>query len=202
MGPSCRRRTRSTRKSSSRKTLFKKKPQNSKKNQEISVISSPSSTSAAKPSSNDSVKIDSGSIDCDQSIDMLSTSTSSACSTPKAERFRIPEITTCPPAPKKRKIVTSCSLRRSPITFFDPPDIELFFYFALRGISAWYLNEGLHNLQDCLHCNIYVTFCLILDWCDLSFLSGFRNWKKILISLVLGFYFLACRENSTDVLNF
>ncbi|CAI9785748.1 unnamed protein product [Fraxinus pennsylvanica] len=137
MGPSCRRRTRSTRKSSSRRTLFKKKPQNSKKNQEIPVISSPSSTSPAKPSLiNDSVKIDSGSTDCDRSIDMLSTSTSSACSTPKAERFRIPEIKTCPPAPKKRRIVTGCSLRRSPIAFFHPPDIELFFYFALRGISA------------------------------------------------------------------
>ncbi|KAL2535804.1 cyclin-dependent protein kinase inhibitor SMR9-like [Forsythia ovata] len=134
MGPSCRRRTRSTRKSSSRRTLFKKKSQNSKKNQEIPVVSSPSSTSPSKPSSNDSLKIDSGSIDCDQSIDMLSTS--SSCSTPKAERFRIPEIKTCPPAPKKRRIVTSCSLRRSPIAFFDPPDIELFFYFALRGISA------------------------------------------------------------------
>ncbi|KAL2510837.1 Uncharacterized protein Adt_16437 [Abeliophyllum distichum] len=135
MGPSCRRRTRSTRKSSSRRTLFKKNSQNSKQNQEIPVVSSPSSTSPSKPSSsNDSLKIDSGSIDCDQSIDMLSTS--SSCSTPKAERFRIPEIKTCPPAPKKRRIVTSCSLRRSPIAFFDPPDIELFFYFALRGISA------------------------------------------------------------------
>ncbi|CAI9781277.1 unnamed protein product [Fraxinus pennsylvanica] len=133
MGPSCRR-ARSTRKSSSRRTLFKKKPQNAKKNQKISVVSSPSSTSQAKPSSNDSLKIDSGSIDCDQSIDMLSSS--SACSTPKADRFRIPEITTCPPAPKKQRIVTSCSLRRSPIAFFDPPDMQLFFYFALRGISG------------------------------------------------------------------
>nr|GMD71478.1 cyclin-dependent protein kinase inhibitor SMR9 [Ipomoea batatas] len=62
------------------------------------------------------------------------------CSTPKAERFRIPAMETCPPAPKKRRVMTSWpppSLRRSsntpPIAFFAPPDIELFFYFALRG---------------------------------------------------------------------
>nr|GMD67428.1 cyclin-dependent protein kinase inhibitor SMR9-like [Ipomoea batatas] len=62
------------------------------------------------------------------------------CSTPKAERFRIPAMDTCPPAPKKRRVMTSWpppSLRRSsnapPIAFFAPPDIELFFYFALRG---------------------------------------------------------------------
>ncbi|KAF7804090.1 Cyclin-dependent protein kinase inhibitor SMR13 [Senna tora] len=28
---------------------------------------------------------------------------SSGCSTPKAKRFRIPELLTCPPAPKKRR---------------------------------------------------------------------------------------------------
>ncbi|KAM0045143.1 putative cyclin-dependent protein kinase inhibitor SMR [Helianthus debilis subsp. tardiflorus] len=48
------------------------------------------------------------------------------CTTPKAQKHQIPEILTCPPAPKKRKIVSSCTLRR-PISFFDPPDIELFF---------------------------------------------------------------------------
>ncbi|CAJ1911183.1 unnamed protein product [Sphenostylis stenocarpa] len=30
---------------------------------------------------------------------------SSGCTTPKAKRFRIPEVLTCPPAPKKRRIL-------------------------------------------------------------------------------------------------
>lgn len=190
MGPSCRRRTRSTRKSLSRKTLCKKKPHNSKKNPEISAVSSPSSTSQAKPSSNDPLKIDSGSTDFDQSIDMLSSS--SACSTPKADRFRIPEITTCPPAPKKQRIVKSCALRRSPIAFFDPPDVQLFFCFALRGISGWYLNEGVRNLQEYVSLDLYglsslliiCHFCLIiLDWSETWVLwVAFRNLKQIWIS--------------------
>ncbi|KAM7523414.1 hypothetical protein LguiA_013316 [Lonicera macranthoides] len=58
------------------------------------------------------------------------------CSTPKAKKFRIPEILTCPPAPKKRRPSTSnCSLRRNPISFFAPPDLELFF-FAVRDIPV------------------------------------------------------------------
>ncbi|KAF3972309.1 hypothetical protein ACB098_08G155000 [Castanea mollissima] len=61
---------------------------------------------------------------------------SSGCSTPKAQRFKIPEILTCPPAPKKQRVVSNCSLQRSPIAFFAPPDLELFFFFALRDISV------------------------------------------------------------------
>uniref|UniRef100_A0A9I9D8H1 Uncharacterized protein n=1 Tax=Cucumis melo TaxID=3656 RepID=A0A9I9D8H1_CUCME len=53
------------------------------------------------------------------------------CSTPKAERHRIPEILTCPPAPKKPRAVSDCSFRRSPIAFFAPPELELFFFVAL-----------------------------------------------------------------------
>ncbi|XP_010545590.1 PREDICTED: uncharacterized protein LOC104817909 [Tarenaya hassleriana] len=52
------------------------------------------------------------------------------CRTPKARKFRIPEMLTCPPAPKKRRAVPNCSLRRRPIAFYAPPDIELFFVFA------------------------------------------------------------------------
>lgn len=68
-------------------------------------------------------------------------SSGSGCSTPKAQRFRIPEIVTCPPAPKKQRVVSNCSsLQRSPssrpIAFFAPPDLELFFFFALRDISV------------------------------------------------------------------
>ncbi|KAL1332641.1 hypothetical protein HN51_061425 [Arachis hypogaea] len=56
------------------------------------------------------------------------------CSTPKGEKFRIPEISTCPPAPKKQRVISSssnCSLRRSPLSFFSPPDLDLFFFIAL-----------------------------------------------------------------------
>ncbi|KAI3706386.1 hypothetical protein L6452_24089 [Arctium lappa] len=56
------------------------------------------------------------------------------CTTPKAQKYQIPEILTCPPAPKKRRIVSSCTLRRTPISFFDPPDIELFFASHLASI--------------------------------------------------------------------
>ena len=58
------------------------------------------------------------------------------CSTPKGQRFRIPEMMTCPPAPKKQRVISNCSLQRSPIAFFAPPDLELFFYTAVRGISV------------------------------------------------------------------
>ncbi|TYI25837.1 hypothetical protein ES332_A05G075300v1 [Gossypium tomentosum] len=65
-------------------------------------------------------------------------STTSPCSTPKAQRYRIPEIHTCPPAPKKRRSVPSnCSLQRTPpIAFFASQDLELFFFFAFRDISV------------------------------------------------------------------
>ncbi|KAK1390810.1 Cyclin-dependent protein kinase inhibitor SMR [Heracleum sosnowskyi] len=61
------------------------------------------------------------------------------CSTPKGKKFRIPRINKCPPAPMKRRpssstninVSSSCtSLKRSPISFFSPPDLELFFFFA------------------------------------------------------------------------
>ncbi|OVA15183.1 hypothetical protein BVC80_761g7 [Macleaya cordata] len=61
------------------------------------------------------------------------------CSTPKGQKYRIPEILSCPPAPmKKRKVVSHClsSSQRSPISFFTNPDIELFFFFALHDISV------------------------------------------------------------------
>ena len=61
---------------------------------------------------------------------------SSGCSTPKAKRFKIPEILTCPPAPKKRKVMPKCSSNRTPIAFFASPDIELFFFTALENVSV------------------------------------------------------------------
>ncbi|KAL9679876.1 hypothetical protein QQ045_017747 [Rhodiola kirilowii] len=56
------------------------------------------------------------------------------CLTPKGKRFRIPEIETCPPAPKKiRRMNTSpCTkLKRPPIAFFSPPDLELLLFFGI-----------------------------------------------------------------------
>ncbi|XP_058224516.1 cyclin-dependent protein kinase inhibitor SMR9 [Rhododendron vialii] len=63
-------------------------------------------------------------------------STTTGCSTPKGQRFRIPEILTCPRAPMKRRALQNCSVRRGPIAFFAPPDIELFFLFALGHVPA------------------------------------------------------------------
>ncbi|KAK1281615.1 hypothetical protein QJS10_CPB22g01351 [Acorus calamus] len=66
-------------------------------------------------------------------------SSSSGCSTPKAERFRIPELRHCPPAPKRRRrlaIHGGLERRRLPIKFFTPPDLELFFYAAIHNVSV------------------------------------------------------------------
>ncbi|KAF1881276.1 hypothetical protein Lal_00023312 [Lupinus albus] len=61
---------------------------------------------------------------------------SSGCVTPKGKRFRIPEVLTCPPAPKKRRVISNYSAKRS-TKFFASPDIELFFFSALRNnVSA------------------------------------------------------------------
>ncbi|KAK4339133.1 hypothetical protein RND71_040595 [Anisodus tanguticus] len=116
MGPSSRRRTRS-----SRTTTQKQQPL--KNNEEVLAVS-PCKTSLKNDSNNGS-----------------NISNEYYCSTPKAERFRIPEIKTCPPAPKKkiRRILFSSSsssstcnnsLKRSSVSFFTPLDLELFFRFA------------------------------------------------------------------------
>ncbi|BAT96382.1 hypothetical protein LR48_Vigan02g037300 [Vigna angularis] len=57
------------------------------------------------------------------------------CSTPKGKRFRIPEVSTCPPAPKKRRVST-CSSKKSPIAFFSSPDMENFFFSAIKTVTA------------------------------------------------------------------
>ncbi|KAL5566655.1 hypothetical protein UlMin_030287 [Ulmus minor] len=127
MGPSGRRR-RSRRKTKTRRTLSKKKLQTTN-------ISSNSSSSSS---------ISSNVIDCSskiteevEAIEDEVVSTSSGCSTPKGKKFRIPEIETCPPAPKKQRVISNCTnIQRTPIAFFAPPDLELFFYFALGGISV------------------------------------------------------------------
>ncbi|EEF32777.1 conserved hypothetical protein [Ricinus communis] len=61
---------------------------------------------------------------------------SSSCSTPKAQRFKIPKLLSCPPAPMKRRVASNWSSKISPITFFASPDIELFFLLAFNNITA------------------------------------------------------------------
>uniref|UniRef100_A0A803KM68 SWIM-type domain-containing protein n=1 Tax=Chenopodium quinoa TaxID=63459 RepID=A0A803KM68_CHEQI len=60
------------------------------------------------------------------------------CTTPKSEKYKIPEITTCPPAPKKPRNSTCLFQKRRPITFFAHPDLDKFFMFAtpIRDIKV------------------------------------------------------------------
>jgi hypothetical protein len=97
---------------------------------EASIIEDlPSNSSTTTTSCNGCSKIDG--LDF-EGVDI----SASACSTPKAERFRIPEIQTCPPAPRKERIISNCSLQRRPIAFFAPPDLELFFFYAIHDVSV------------------------------------------------------------------
>lgn len=54
--------------------------------------------------------------------------TSGYC-TPKAKKFRIPEMLACPAAPIKKRVTSKLSskTKRSPIALFAPPDLELLF---------------------------------------------------------------------------
>ncbi|MED6114314.1 hypothetical protein PIB30_079096 [Stylosanthes scabra] len=63
--------------------------------------------------------------------------------TPKGKRFRIPEILTCPPPPKKMKSVIPnkfSSSSKSSIALFaataSPEEIELFFFTALKNVVS------------------------------------------------------------------
>lgn len=125
MASSSRRRKRRTRKP--RRTQYKKRL-NRSKNKEMSIdLAVNSSITNANHLSKISI------IDVDDGVDV----TSSGCSTPKGPRFQIPPILTCPPAPKKQRVPSNCSLlQRTPIAFFAPPDLELFFSFALRDIMV------------------------------------------------------------------
>lgn len=135
MGPSSkRRRTRSSTTRNSRTSTLQKKQQEKKKkkqplkkNEEISTIS-PCKTSLKNNST---------------MIDGSNCSNEYCCSTPKAKRYQIPEIKTCPPAPKKKRRILSTSskcntssLKRTPISLFTPPDSELFLLFAFRDIPV------------------------------------------------------------------
>ncbi|XP_031272021.1 cyclin-dependent protein kinase inhibitor SMR13 [Pistacia vera] len=112
----------------------KKKQKEEKKKKEVQKASS---SSTITTSSDDFSKNNNNNTNISDHHHLDSSSSPSGCSTPKAERYRIPEIMTCPPAPKKQRVVSNCSsLQRTPIAFFAPPDLELFFFFALRDISV------------------------------------------------------------------
>ncbi|XP_061376380.1 cyclin-dependent protein kinase inhibitor SMR9-like [Gastrolobium bilobum] len=118
-----RRRTRQHR----RTHFIQKKKHTQSKKQEISTV---------LPSSCSSISSQGSTKERDMDISEVIDVSNSACSTPKGHKFRIPEISTCPPAPKKPRVLSNCSLRRSPLSFFAPPDLELFFLVALRDVSV------------------------------------------------------------------
>ncbi|OVA10243.1 hypothetical protein BVC80_1173g3 [Macleaya cordata] len=95
-----------------------------------SNITTTTTTSFSKMQNNIDIEQEK-SIDIDIDIDI---NANNGYCTPKAQRFQIPKIESCPPAPKKQRLVSYCSSSsRAPIPFFASPDIELFFYsFALN----------------------------------------------------------------------
>ncbi|KAE9614692.1 hypothetical protein Lal_00036205 [Lupinus albus] len=60
------------------------------------------------------------------------------CSTPKGQKFRIPKVSTCPPAPKKkpRLLSSNCTLRKSPLQLFAPLELDIFFSIVLPEVSV------------------------------------------------------------------
>ncbi|XP_054796110.1 cyclin-dependent protein kinase inhibitor SMR13-like [Prosopis cineraria] len=110
----------------------KKKKQNPQKNNtRSSDVEMMMSSSPASLCSNDQY--------CSQTLEELDISSDhddDGCSTPKAQRFRLPQVSSCPPPPKKPKSLSICSNLRSSIPFFASPELELFFLGALRDISV------------------------------------------------------------------
>jgi hypothetical protein len=112
---------------SRKKTTTRRRTTNKKKHLPHSKIQEASSDlSSSKDMEMDSVKVV---VDDDVST----ISNNSVCSTPKGRKFRIPEISTCPPAPKKQRVLSNFSLRR---VIFAPPDLENFLCVALQDSLA------------------------------------------------------------------
>lgn len=127
--------------SSSTPSLFKceeAKP----KHQETSMeglrpcdCSTSSTASSSKESRN--MMINSQQDDDNQNSDQDIVAINIGCSTPKGRRFRIPDISSsCPPAPKKRRVTSRYVSNTSPTAFYASPDIELFFFLAFQNIPA------------------------------------------------------------------
>ncbi|KAL5986652.1 hypothetical protein ACLOJK_014985 [Asimina triloba] len=59
------------------------------------------------------------------------------CSTPKSSRIPArPDLLPCPPAPKKKRAALHSSKRipAASTSFFNAPELELFFFFAFRNV--------------------------------------------------------------------
>ena len=112
------------------------------------------------------------------------------CSTPKAQRFRIPEMLSCPPAPKKRRVTSSFvsdSNIRSPIPFFAPPEIELFFFLAFQNIPLWVDSYPYEKFDyEVTSINTLLATLLISVKCSVIRRSSFE-WLMVNAALALSF---------------
>lgn len=111
------------------------------------------------------------------------------CSTPKAERFRIPKMLSCPPAPKKRRLTSSFvsdSNIRSPITYFAPPEIELFFFLAFQNIPLW-VDSYLYEKFDYEVTSINTLLATLLMSRRWSVRSSSFDWLMVNVALALSF---------------
>ncbi|XP_057515648.1 cyclin-dependent protein kinase inhibitor SMR13-like isoform X1 [Amaranthus tricolor] len=68
-------------------------------------------------------------------ISAINKSLDGVCSTPKSEKYKIPKIESCPPAPIKPRSLFS---KRRSIIFFTNPEIDNFLMFAM----------GDNNIED------------------------------------------------------
>jgi hypothetical protein len=113
---------------SRKKTITRRRTTNKKKHLPHSKIQE---TSSSDLSSSKDMEMDSVKVVVDDDVSTISNN--SVCSTPKGRKFRIPEISTCPPAPKKQRVLSNFSLRR---VIFAPPDLENFLCVALQDSLA------------------------------------------------------------------
>lgn len=54
------------------------------------------------------------------------------CTTPKNPEFRIPELSECPPAPRKKPAERRSKLETPKNDYFQPPDLENIFAMGQR----------------------------------------------------------------------
>lgn len=72
----------------------------------------------------------------EESCTSISNGNSEECGTPKAKECRIPELLTCPPAPRKRRAIS----RHRPVPsegFFSSPELDLLFV-PLKKFQSMY----------------------------------------------------------------
>jgi len=167
------RRTRQQRRTAQFKKKQQQQPQHTKSNkkQETDLVPTVLPSSCSSISSQDSSK----EVDM-QGSEVIDVSLS-PCSTPKGQKFRIPEISTCPPAPKKPRVLSNCSLRRSPLSFFVPPDLEHFFLVALRDVSVW--------------------FCVLIDYWERYMCYSNKSWhfRRWTFEVVLVYFLFMCTSS-------